>query len=207
MRGALSGAVLACSVVALPATVSFGKGWWDALTGAPSLAARAAGLIAAGRGPDDPGSGPFAAFLRVQGPSVFEHQGVGPSMPGAGITTMTRSLAERPAFEEVRPGPARIRRTGRARGLERDLAQPQIAALRLGTVEMGRRADGRTTGAFEAAAARGAEPDARGFDGPPAVLIAPARPTREEGAARIARLLADAGAPGGHGDVRLEGRA
>jgi membrane peptidoglycan carboxypeptidase len=139
------------------------------------------------------------------------------STPGAGIATMTQSLAKRLAFEEFRPGWAKIRQTGYALGSERDLAKPQIAALWLDTVEMGRGADGWTTGFFEAAAVRGAEPadlDAPEFHRLLAVLIAPGRLTRadgsadlEERAARIARLLAGGCMPDGRGDVRLEGCA
>ena len=198
----------------LAVSTSFGWGWWDARSDADALAARADALIAAGRGPDALGAERLAALLRVQDPGFYDHGGLDLSTPGAGITTMTQSLAKRVAFEEFRPGWAKIRQTGYAMGLEGRLSKRRIAALWLDTVEMGRGPEGWVTGFFEAA--RGSPRDLADaeFHRLLAVLIAQGRLTREDGArelaartARIARLVAGDCEPRDHGDVWLEGCA
>ncbi|WP_234902631.1 transglycosylase domain-containing protein [Agrobacterium larrymoorei] len=97
------------------------KGYWDALSDAEGLRARADAVIAQGRGGDSLGAAHRAILLAVEDPNFSTHSGVDFSTPGAGLTTITQSAAKRLAFEEFHPGIGKIRQTGYALGLERRL--------------------------------------------------------------------------------------
>ena len=199
-----------------------GYGWLgyrDAMAAASEAAARADALIAAGQGGEALGLARRDMLLAVEDPAFDAHVGVDFTTPGAGITTITQSLAKRMGFDEYRPGLAKIRQTGYALGLERRLTKPQILALFLDTAEMGRGPDGDwITGFFAASEAHfGAGPaeiEEAAFLSLVAVLIAPGtlsisppNPALTERLARIEALLAGVCVPSGHDDVWLEGCA
>ena len=194
------------------------KGYFDALSDAAMLAERADGLIASGRGGADLGDARRAQLLMVEDPNFEEHGGVDLLTPGAGITTITQSLAKRVAFAEFKQGVRKIRQTGYALGLEQRLSKAQILALWLDTLEIGAGPDGWMTGFFAASDTMFQKAPAdlsdREFLLLVAVLIAPGRydmraPSGEllERMARIERLIAGQCAPRGNGDVWLEGCA
>lgn len=196
-----------------------GKGWMDARADAPGLAKRADALIAQGKGWQMLGPERSRWLLAVEDPTFLSHKGIDLTTPGAGITTVTQSLAKRVGFEqEFKPGIAKLRQTAYAMSLENELSKEQIIALWLDTAEMGQGPDGWITG-FEAAAIAqfGAEPRAISDDEfltLVAVLIAPARlpmnPDNAETAERLSRiklLIAQECAPLDNSDVWLEGCA
>lgn len=202
-------------VVAAAALYGF-KGYLDARSDGAALRNRADRLIAEGRGPDALGPGRAEAVLKVQDPGYREHGGVDFATPGAGLTTLTQSLAKRLAFEDFKPGIGKIRQTGYALGLEQVLDKTQIYALWLDTLEMGNGPDGWMTGFFRASRSIfQKEPTALSdseFQALVAVLIAPGRydlraPSEDlrERIRRIDRLVAGQCAPVDHGDVWLEG--
>lgn len=208
--GALA-VLLALAILAWPV----GRGWLDGRAAAPVLAARADALIADGRGPDALG-GTFDRILAVQDPGFRDHRGVDLSTPGAGITTMTQSLAKRVGFDDFRPGWAKLRQTGLALGYETRLSKDQIAALWLDTAEMGLIGKTWTVGMWNAARRAHGAPlpalDEAALADLVARLIAPGRlgrdaAARAERAGRIRRLWAGTCAPRDHGDVWLEGCA
>lgn len=192
------------------------KGYWDALSDAEGLRARADAVIAQGRGGDSLGTAYQAILLAVEDPNFSTHSGVDFSTPGAGLTTITQSAAKRLAFEEFRPGIGKIRQTGYALGLESRLSKEQILALWLETLEMGDGPNGWMVGFHAASSAIYGRPPAElteaEFIRLAAVLIAPASydlvrsdARLDERAARIQRLVAGACAPSGFSDVWLEG--
>lgn len=192
------------------------KGYWDALSDAEDLRARADAVIAQGRGGDSLGTAHRAILLAVEDPDFSTHSGVDFSTPGAGLTTITQSAAKRLAFEEFHPGIGKIRQTGYALGLESRLSKEQILALWLETLEMGNGPDGWMVGFHSASSTIYGRPPAElteaEFIRLVAVLIAPAsydlfrRDARlDERAARIRRLAAGACTPAGFSDVWLEG--
>lgn len=190
----------------------------EARRDADALIARADALIDAGFGGEALGEARLAMFIAVQDPGSADHNGLDLSSPGAGITTITQSLAKRVAFEDFQPGLSKLRQTAYAMGLETRLSKAQIIALWLDTLEMGRGPDGWMTGFFTASQTVFGAPPAEISDDAflhlIAVLIAPgtydlmtedaALDTR---VARITRLLAGECAPQGNGDVWLDGCA
>ena len=199
------------------ALFSYGaKGWLDARGNADELAKRADHLIERNLGGAGLGETRLRWLLLVQDPGFFEHSGVDLTTPGAGITTVTQSLAKRLAFDEFYPGLGKIRQTGYAIGLERYLTKEQIIALFLDTVSMGRGPDGWMTGfhrasidVFGAPAAAISDDE---FVSLLAVMIAPGRfDLREPGEdlririVRIRRLIAGDCTPEDNGDVWLDG--
>jgi membrane carboxypeptidase/penicillin-binding protein PbpC len=203
--------------VALLLAFGYGAyGYLDALGDAEDLAARADGLIA--RGYDAPGLGPgrMDQLLKVQDPGFFTHSGIDLSTPGAGLTTMTQSLAKRVGFEKFEPGIGKLRQTGYAMGLERRLSKSQIFALFLDTVEMGPGPEGWMTGFFGASRTIYRRPvvelDDRAFMALVAVMIAPGNYDLSDRNGelgiridRIERLVAGNCKPHGVRDVWLEG--
>lgn len=194
------------------------KGYRDALSDADGLRARADELIAQGRGGAALGAPYLAIVLAVEDPNFAGHGGLDFSTAGAGATTITQSASKRLAFEKFRPGIGKIRQTGYALGLERELSKDQILALWLDTLEMGSGPDGWMVGFFTASdkvfGRMPAQLNEAEFIRLVAVLIAPASydlrngdPELEERAGRIKRLVSGQCAPQGHGDVWLEGCA
>ncbi|KZM47991.1 transglycosylase domain-containing protein [Labrenzia sp. OB1] len=192
------------------------SGYFDALSDADGLALRADALVAEGRGGKDLGEDRLETLLMVQDPAFHQHAGVDVTTPGAGVTTVTQSLAKRVGFREFKPGIGKIRQTGYAIGLERKLTKDQIMALWLDTLEMGRGPDGWMKGFFVASQAIYQRPPAelteREFLSLVAVLIAPGTyDLRREDAqlqeriARVEKLVSGECTPSGNGDVWLEG--
>ena len=198
----------------------------DATKDAAQLKVRADQLIADGKGPDDLGPDDLrldglgqnkaAQLLLVQDPGYYDHSGIDLTSKGAGITTLTQSLAKRVGFSEFKPGIAKFRQTAYAMGLEAELSKEQIFALFLDSVEMGKGPDGWMTGFFNASRKTyGKEVNElsdREFLSLVAVMIAPAKYNlRKPGAAltervtRIEKLIAKACEPLDLKDVWLEG--
>ncbi len=205
-------------LIALLLAIAVGAGvmgYVDARADADRLRKQADDLIAQGRGGADLGAEHLAILLKVEDPRFTTHSGVDFSTPGAGLTTITQSAAKRLAFDEFRPGFAKIRQTGYALGLESRLSKDQILALWLDTLEMGKGPNGWMTG-FDRASEQiyGRRPvDLNNveFIRLVAVLIAPSsyQLTRndtglDERAKRIERLLAGQCAPLGLTDVWLD---
>lgn len=190
-------------------------GYIDARADADRLRKQADELIANGRGGGYLGSEYLAILLKVEDPNFTAHYGVDFSTPSAGLTTITQSASKRLAFDEFRPGFAKIRQTGYALGLESRLSKDQILALWLDTLEMGKGPNGWMTG-FDRASAeiygrRPVDLSTAEFIRLVAVLIAPSsyQLTRDdtgldERAKRIQRLVAGTCAPRGWTDVWLE---
>lgn len=193
-----------------------GKGYWDALSDAKRLGARADELIARGRGGDSLGANHLAILLAVEDPNFSEHPGVDFSTPGAGLTTITQSAAKRLAFKEFHPGIGKIRQTGYALGRENRLSKEQILALWLDTLEMGKGPTGWMIGFYTASSAIYGRPPVELTDAEfirlAAVLIAPTSydltksdVNLDDRTGRIQRLAAEICAPLGFRDVWLEG--
>ncbi|MFQ6549031.1 transglycosylase domain-containing protein [Aestuariibius sp. 2305UL40-4] len=211
--------LLSLAFVLVGAAVAyFGDGYLDARSDGDAFRERADALIAGGLGAAGLGEGRAEMLLAVQDPGFADHAGVDLTTPGAGITTMTQSLAKRLGFDAFRPGVGKIRQTGFAMGLERELSKEQIFALFLDTVEMGRGPDGWMTGFYGASEAVYGASVADIADGQflslVAVMIAPGvYHLRAEDAElgirvdRIARMLEGACAPLGPSDVWLDGCA
>tara|TARA_R110000850_G_scaffold59458_2_gene137322 strand:- start:20 stop:766 length:747 start_codon:yes stop_codon:yes gene_type:complete len=206
--------VIAAAMAAL--ALYGGKGWYDARRQGDELAQRAGQLIAQGRGGEDLGPGHLAVLVQVQDPGFYSHAGVDLETPGAGLTTISQSLAKRLAFEEFKPGIGKIRQTGYAIGLDQELTKQEQLALFLDTVEMGEINGEWVTGFFKASdAAFGTPPsglDDRQFNQLVAVLIAPGRlklqepdALLEERVLRIGNLAAGRCKPENLSDVWLDG--
>jgi len=206
-------------LIALAVAIVVGSGimgYVDARSDADKLRQRADELIAKGRGGAALGVEHLAILLKVEDPSFATHYGVDFSTPGAGLTTITQSASKRLAFDQFRPGFAKIRQTGYALGLESRLSKDQILALWLDTLEMGKGPDGWMIGFDNASKAIYKRPPAElsktEFMRLVAVLIAPASYdlTRsnaglDERVERIERLVAGTCTPQGLTDVWLEG--
>lgn len=194
------------------------KGYFDALDVSEELAARADRLIAENLGASGLGPERIEQLLQVQDPGFWSHKGVDLTTPGAGITTMTQSLAKRVGFEDFQPGLGKIRQTGYALGLEQRLSKQQIIALFLDTAEMGRGPNGWVTGFYIASEVifgrTVAALDDRAFLSLVAVMISPSRfnlrsddPDLADRVDRIERLVSGRCTPNRLGDVWLEGCA
>ena len=174
----------------------------DALHHARFLHRKADELLAQGR--DGPGLGPGreAMLLAVESPS------------SGTIPTLTRSLARRFAFDPSEDSLAWIRHSGYASGLDTALTDPQIVALWLETVEMGKGPDGWMTGFYQTSEAVYGRMQSQLTDEEflrlLAVVAAPSRfdlqgrdPALEARVARLRRLVAGLCRSAGKGDVWL----
>ncbi|MEZ5985805.1 MAG: biosynthetic peptidoglycan transglycosylase [Hyphomonas sp.] len=217
---AVTGLILAIVVAACLAAGAMGyKGYADARRAAPELKLRAASLKADGRGVDALGQEKLRILILVEDPAFEGHRGIDLHSPGAGMTTLTQSLAKRLGFKAFRPGIRKIRQTGYAMGLESRLSKEEILTLWLDTVPMGHGPDGKwVTGFFTASDAYFGKPPAElteaEFIELVAVPIAPGvlNPIRrgddyEARVSRIARLVAGQCEPASFRDVWLEGCA
>lgn len=148
-RGARVMAALA-GAVALAALGYAGSGYFSARTKAAMLAEHADSLIADGRGAAGLGHGRIDQLLMVEDPGFFGHSGIDLSTPGAGLTTLTQSLAKSVGFDQFKPGVRKIRLMGYALGLEHSLQKSQIIALWLDKVGMGRGPNGWMIGFYTA---------------------------------------------------------
>ena len=210
------------SALAIAAIIASGAyaygGWRDAVSDAPALKAAADNRAARDLGADSLTSDRLAVLILVEDPDFYNHDGIDISTKGAGATTITQALAKRLAFDDFKPGYAKIRQTAYAISLENHLAKKEILALALDGAQMGLGPDGWVTGFHNASEIFfGAQPaaiDEDEFIALVAVLIAPgafslAAPdkklaTRIE---RIKRLREGGCKPKSHDDVWLEGCA
>ncbi|WP_319414591.1 transglycosylase domain-containing protein [uncultured Cohaesibacter sp.] len=194
----------------------FGYGYMDAIADADRLRARAEALIASGFGGSSLGEERYRQLLMVQDPHFEHHNGVDITTPGAGVTTISQSLAKRVGFQKFTPGIGKIRQTGYALGLESRLNKEQIMALWLDTLEMGQGPKGWVTGFHQMSEALfGAPPSVINEDqylSLVAVLIAPGRFQIGSGnealvnrVGRIRRLVKGDCVPLDNADVWLEG--
>lgn len=194
------------------------RGWYDAKQSADPLKARAQALIRSDRGADSLTPERLSILLKVQDPGFYAHSGIDLTTPGAGLTTLTQSLSKRLAFEEFKPGIAKIRQSGYAIGLDSVLTKDEQIALFLDTVGMGNSKDGWVTGFHKASQTFfNAGPNditEEQFYALVAVLIAPSRlklnaPNQllQERVQRIERLAKNNCQPNGFDDVWLEGCA
>lgn len=193
-----------------------GLGWFDARSDSDLLSERADNLIADGFGPDDLGPERLDWLLSVEDPDFYGHGGIDVFTAGAGMTTLTQSLAKRLAFKDFKPGIGKIRQTGYALGLEQKLSKEQILSLFLETAEMGNGPNGWMIGFFSASQeVYGREPGALAreeFLRLIAVLIAPSQlrlfePNEEllDRVGRIDKLLRNECHPEANDDVWLSG--
>ncbi|MEM8541842.1 MAG: transglycosylase domain-containing protein [Pseudomonadota bacterium] len=216
MRKIIKVIALAAFVVFCSAAIYGGIGYLDAVHDSKSLKARADLLISDDKGGSSLGPQKYAQILLVQDPQFESHTGLDISTPGAGITTITQSVAKRLGFEQFKPGIGKIRQSGYALGLERELNKEQIMALWLDTLEMGRGPRGWMAGFHNASqqvfAANPSELSHEQFLTLVAVLIAPAQyrigsndAGLQERVRRITRLISNECRPLSNGDVWLEG--
>ena len=209
----------ALAVIMLVALLAYGlEGYISAREDARSLSLRADRLIAEHRGPDDLGPGRIDQLLIVEDPGFRTHGGADWTTPGSGLTTLTQSVGKQVGFNNFHPGLQKIRLIGYAIGLESVLSKPQILALYLDTVWMGRGPHGSMVGFFNASeTVFGRAPSALNrhqFLTLVAVPISPrtlslAAPTADlnERTARIERLIRRECRPAGLRDVWLKGCA
>ncbi|MEP2978954.1 MAG: transglycosylase domain-containing protein [Lentilitoribacter sp.] len=195
-----------------------GKGWYDAVQMSDGFVAKAEQLSSSGRGVESLTSQQLETLIKVQDPGFYDHDGIDFSSKGAGLTTLTQSLAKRLGFEKFTPGIGKIRQSGFALGLDSVLSKHQQVALFLDTAEMGKGPDGWITGFHKAAEIIYQKPvaklDENEFNALVAVLIAPAQlklsapdAALEERVARITKLAHKECEPNNFNDVWLEGCA
>jgi len=206
-------------LIMLGAVLVYGlEGYFSARRDAHSLGLRADRLIAEHRGPEDLGQGRIDQLLMVEDPGFWTHGGADWDTPGSGLTTLTQSVSKHVGFSNFHPGLQKIRLVGYAMGLESKLSKPQILALYLDTVWMGRGPSGSMVGLFNASeTVFGKRPSALNqhqFLTLVAVPISPRRlslaaPNAElnERTARIERLIGGKCRPAGLRDVWLQGCA
>ena len=216
MRKIIKIFLLAVIVVFCSAAIYGGLGYLDAVNDSKNLKVRADLLISDGKGGSSLGPQKYTQILLVQDPEFESHTGIDISTPGAGITTISQSVAKRLGFEQFKPGVRKIRQSGYALGLERMLNKEQIMALWLDTLEMGRGPRGWMTGFHNASqeifASDPSELTQEQFLTLVAVLIAPAQyrlgsndAALQERVRRITRLASNECRPLSNGDVWLEG--
>ena len=195
-----------------------GKGWYDAVQLADDFNRKANQLVSDGRGVESLTTQQLETLIKVQDPGFYDHDGIDFSSKGAGLTTLTQSLAKRLGFEKFTPGIGKIRQSGFALGLDSVLSKHQQVALFLDTAEMGKGPDGWITGFHNAAEIIYQKPVAQlsenEFNSLVAVLIAPSRlklsepdAALNERVARITKLAHEKCEPNNFNDVWLEGCA
>ncbi|SNY93129.1 Transglycosylase [Cohaesibacter sp. ES.047] len=191
-------------------------GYFDALGDSAALRQRANTILSENRGGASLGADRYRQILLVQDPNFEHHNGVDVTTPGAGLTTISQSLAKRVGFKQFKPGIRKIRQTGYAFGLEQELSKKQIMALWLDTLEMGQGPDGWLTGFHHASeivyGLQPAELDDDQFLTLVAVIIAPSRynlhaqdAALKQRVERISRLVAGSCSALSNSDVWLEG--
>ncbi len=192
----------------------YGLGHSDAVEDAPFLGRLANRLIYQGRSGEDLGPGREAMLLAVEDPAFAANLGPDVDTPGGSVTSISRALASRMAFDGYTGGVGRIRLAGYARGLEEKLSKRQILALWLETVEMGSVPEGWLKGFFLTShlmyhrspaklsdaeflrlVAVASDPDSFHLDRPD--------PALDERVTRITRLLAGTCVRERKGDVKL----
>ena len=195
-----------------------GKGWYDAVQLADDFNRKANQLVSDGRGVESLTTQQLETLIKVQDPGFYDHDGIDFSSKGAGITTLTQSLAKRLGFKDYTPGIGKIRQSGFALGLDSVLSKHHQVALFLDTAEMGKGPDGWITGFHNAANIIYQKPVAQlsenEFNSLVAVLIAPSRlklsapdAALNERVARITKLAHEKCEPNNFNDVWLEGCA
>jgi len=194
------------------------KGWYDAGQDASAHKKEAAGFVSKGLGADRLPPDYLKLLLAIEDPTFNTNNGTDFSSPGAGLTTITQSLSKRLAFENFKPGIGKIRQTGYAIGLTRNLSKDEILTLFLNKAPFGS-SKGQWFAGFDTASrnffgAPVADIERKQFTLLVASGIAPGRlhpdqPNQQliERVKRINRFLADQCKPHGHGDVWLQGCA
>ena len=93
------------------------SGYISASNDVVELKQKARALIDNSKGGQSLGSQRLRLLLRVQDPAFYKHNGVDLKTKGAGLTTVTQSLAKRLAFESFKPGLNKIKQTTYAMSL------------------------------------------------------------------------------------------
>jgi hypothetical protein len=211
--------IAALAGAAVAAALAYGlSGYVDARADSAKLGERANMLIANGRGGTGLGPGRIEQLLMVEDPAFEGHSGVDFSSEGAGLTTLSQSVAKRAGFDRFKPGFMKIRLIGYAIGLEHSLTKAQIIALWLDWVGMGRGPDGWMIGFYTASERIYGKPPSeltdREFFSLVAVPIAPRKFNLQrrnqalaERTVRIERLVQGRCRPTGLNDVWLAGCA
>lgn len=199
----------------LAASLYAGAVYLHARGQADALSLRADALARQGRGAGVLTDERRAILLMVQDPGFARHAGVDLRTPGAGLTTISQSLARIYHFQRYNPGPEKIPQTIAALAYEQRLTKKQELTLFLNAAYLGRNADEEVRGFFEAS---------RIYFGKPlealtreqyvtlvAMLIGPDayhpdrnREALAERVRRIERYLAGECRPGGLRDVTYE---
>lgn len=143
-------ALAAAGLLFCTAILLFGLGWRDGHVDSETHQALANGLMSEGFSGSALNEEHLQWLLAVEDPGFYNHDGVDLTTLGAGLTTLSQSLAKRLAFDDFKPGVSKLRQTGYALGLEQTLSKQQILALFLDTVPMGRCKGMWTVGFFAA---------------------------------------------------------
>ncbi len=141
----VSAGFLFCTAILL-----FGLGWRDGHVDGDEHRQLANQLTASGSGAQALAEQRLQWLLSVEDPGFYHHAGVDIKTPGAGLTTLSQSLAKRLAFDEFKPGISKLRQTGYALALEQKLSKSQLITLFLDTIPMGRCDGVWTVGFFNA---------------------------------------------------------
>lgn len=176
------------------------------------------GLAADNLGVSESGDNRAQYIVMVEDPDFLNHNGVDFTTAGAGVATITQSLATRLAFESYQSGYHKIRQIGYALGLETVLTKDEIFTLALNTMHMGRSPTGWIEGFHRASKLHyrqvAADISDEEFIALVAVMIEPSElrldvpsAKRNERIKRIERLIVGECAPNDHDDIWLEGCA
>ncbi len=137
--------------VLLAASLYAGAVYLHAREEADNLSLRADALARQGQGADALTDERRAILLMVQDPGFASHAGVDFRTPGAGLTTISQSLAKIYHFQRFNPGPEKIPQTIAAVAYEQRLTKNQELTLFLNAAYLGQDADEEVRGFFEGA--------------------------------------------------------
>lgn len=136
--------------VLLAVSIYMGAVYLHARNEADNLSLRADALSRDGRGADVLSGERRTILLMVQDPGFARHAGVDLRTPGAGLTTISQSLAKIYHFERFTPGPEKIPQSIAAIAYEQRLTKNQELTLFLNAAYLGQDADETVRGFFEA---------------------------------------------------------
>lgn len=141
---------LILAFVLLAASLYAGAVYLHARDEADNLSLRADALSRQGRGVNVLTDERRTILLMVQDPGFVRHKGLDLRSPGAGLTTISQSLAKIYHFQRFNPGPEKIPQTIAALAYEQRLTKSQELTLFLNAAYLGQDADEDVRGFFEA---------------------------------------------------------